>query len=103
MIGKCSCCKKIKWIFKNKKDTLYNQKACWKCYCNSVEVARESNRRIKENSNLTCCNCGFTNKTRTSEKFKVFNCKVRRYCKEEDIYLIVCPKCKNVMMEEQKY
>lgn len=52
MIGRCSCCKKIKWIFKNKYDGGYNQKACWKCYCNSIEEAKnfhaeQRNERIK--------------------------------------------------------
>ena len=49
MIGKCSCCKKIKWIYKNKHDGGYNQKACWKCYCNSIEIAKNFH---KENINI---------------------------------------------------
>ena len=51
MIGRCSGCKKIKWIFKNKHDGGYNQKACWKCYCNSIEEAKKfhaENKHIKE-------------------------------------------------------
>ena len=41
MIGKCCSCGKIRWIFKNKNDTGYNQKACWKCYKQSAIYAKE--------------------------------------------------------------
>ena len=41
MIGRCSCCKKIKWIFKNNCDYGYNQRACWECYCNSIKEAKK--------------------------------------------------------------
>lgn len=41
MLGKCTCCKKIKWIYKNKNDIGYNQKACWKCYSESVKEAQK--------------------------------------------------------------
>lgn len=41
MIGKCACCKKIRWIFKNKNDTGYNQKMCYKCYRQSIIYAKE--------------------------------------------------------------
>ena len=41
MIGKCACCKKFRWIFKNKNDTGYNQKMCYKCYRQSIIYAKE--------------------------------------------------------------
>ena len=48
MISRCCCCKKIKWIFKNRYDATYNQKACWECYCNSVKVAKKTLEKIRE-------------------------------------------------------
>lgn len=52
MISRCCCCKKIKWIFKNRYDTTYNQKACWKCYCNSVKVAKKTLEKIREENEI---------------------------------------------------
>lgn len=37
MLGRCTCCKRIKWMHKNKNDLGYNQKLCWKCYCEAIE------------------------------------------------------------------
>lgn len=47
MIGKCCCCNKIKWIFKNKNDGGYNHKMCGKCYDNSIRLAIESHKTHK--------------------------------------------------------
>ena len=47
-IDRCSCCKKIKWIYKNKYDVSYNQKLFWKCYCGSIERVKENHARQRE-------------------------------------------------------
>jgi hypothetical protein len=48
IIGKCSCCGKIKFIFKNKDDGGYDQSMCAKCYENSWKFAEEFHKNNKK-------------------------------------------------------
>lgn len=44
MINRCCSCKKIRWIYKNRIDVGYNQRACESCYKKSIELAKELNK-----------------------------------------------------------
>lgn len=53
IIGKCSCCGKIKFIFKNKDDGGYDQSMCAKCYENSWKFAEEFHKNNKKQDKIT--------------------------------------------------
>ena len=44
ILSKCICCKKIRWIFKNKNDKGYNQKMCRKCYSSVKKILGKQER-----------------------------------------------------------